>query len=610
MVVFLIPSLLCASEVILKSGQKMEGKIIEQTDKYIKLDAGVGVVMTYYADEIDTVDGQKLSALVKHQEGRLNQSQAIESSSTILDKETVLNDIKESFYNHDFQKAFGLAQQALDNCGNSENQTCLSILDYYLQSGNDLLNDLDDAADYEAINQYAQKFVSHLEKKDDLIGLVDKLVSSGGNQLPGIEDYDRRIFYGYELLVYCYALHNDMQQAKAYADRWRKYDEIFYHRYKNVRSFNFNDSTSDGNLVMGYEIFENPQLTPLLKAILLLKPRISRIAGIMIGLEHLYVNFNIDAGSSQVLNSIKGNINLVRNEILNPTLEDNITPNLFGVYLDLLKSKPRAYIKDNFNLSNSEAFKLQFLCNFHSLIGYLILSAKGVDVRAVSTLDMKTFDSLFSIQKNGFWNMFGFRKTSKVISKCTGHVLLLVKLDEKKFVFVDFVNCWVSTPFSMKDDYNDYGNGYFEIYPYDQVKDLYKNFRIQNSLGVMANLYSNLAFFALGQQDDHSAENFLSVAQSYDLSNEDVELNMASLGLNRKKLEKAIEYSEKALELYKENALAYLDLGIANQALNNFPTAMGAYKQAFNIDDEILSRMGVEDQPGWNEIKAALKRGL
>ena len=44
-----------ASEIVLKSGQKIEGKIIEQTDKYVKIDTAFGVPMTYYTDEIKSV---------------------------------------------------------------------------------------------------------------------------------------------------------------------------------------------------------------------------------------------------------------------------------------------------------------------------------------------------------------------------------------------------------------------------------------------------------------------------------------------------------------------------------------------------------------------------
>ena len=45
----LLPGWAFANEIVLKSGEKVEGKVIEQTDKYVKFDAGVGVVMTYYA---------------------------------------------------------------------------------------------------------------------------------------------------------------------------------------------------------------------------------------------------------------------------------------------------------------------------------------------------------------------------------------------------------------------------------------------------------------------------------------------------------------------------------------------------------------------------------
>lgn len=60
---FLTPSLVLADEVVLKSGQKLEGRIVEQTDKYIRIDTGIGMSVTYYRDEIDRIDaldGQKL----------------------------------------------------------------------------------------------------------------------------------------------------------------------------------------------------------------------------------------------------------------------------------------------------------------------------------------------------------------------------------------------------------------------------------------------------------------------------------------------------------------------------------------------------------------------
>jgi len=59
-----MPSLVMASELVLKDGRVVDGKIIEQTPKYIKLDIDGGLgKMTYYSDEIDTVDGQKFQTL-------------------------------------------------------------------------------------------------------------------------------------------------------------------------------------------------------------------------------------------------------------------------------------------------------------------------------------------------------------------------------------------------------------------------------------------------------------------------------------------------------------------------------------------------------------------
>ncbi len=47
-----------AETVVLKSGKVIEGKIVEKNDDSIKIDSGSGVAITYYLDEIKTMDGQ------------------------------------------------------------------------------------------------------------------------------------------------------------------------------------------------------------------------------------------------------------------------------------------------------------------------------------------------------------------------------------------------------------------------------------------------------------------------------------------------------------------------------------------------------------------------
>jgi len=50
-----LPTLSTAETITLKSGQEIEGKIIEKTDKYLKVDFQ-GVTITYFNDEIERVD--------------------------------------------------------------------------------------------------------------------------------------------------------------------------------------------------------------------------------------------------------------------------------------------------------------------------------------------------------------------------------------------------------------------------------------------------------------------------------------------------------------------------------------------------------------------------
>ena len=54
-------SLVCFAEtIVLKSGKTIEGKLIEKTDEYIKIDFQ-GVPLTYFFDEIESIDGKKLN---------------------------------------------------------------------------------------------------------------------------------------------------------------------------------------------------------------------------------------------------------------------------------------------------------------------------------------------------------------------------------------------------------------------------------------------------------------------------------------------------------------------------------------------------------------------
>jgi len=56
--VLFFPVSVFAETIVLKSGKTVEGKLIEKTDKYIKIDFQ-GVPLTYYLDEVESVDEVK-----------------------------------------------------------------------------------------------------------------------------------------------------------------------------------------------------------------------------------------------------------------------------------------------------------------------------------------------------------------------------------------------------------------------------------------------------------------------------------------------------------------------------------------------------------------------
>ncbi|MFA6282429.1 MAG: hypothetical protein WCY05_08040 [Candidatus Omnitrophota bacterium] len=55
LLLFIFPSVF-AETIVLKSGKTIEGKILEKTDKYIKVDTE-GIAITYYLDDIASIDG-------------------------------------------------------------------------------------------------------------------------------------------------------------------------------------------------------------------------------------------------------------------------------------------------------------------------------------------------------------------------------------------------------------------------------------------------------------------------------------------------------------------------------------------------------------------------
>jgi len=61
------PQLILAETLLLKSGQQIEGKIVERTDKYVKV-YFMGVLLTYFYDQIEAIDGAEPVIPIKEAE--------------------------------------------------------------------------------------------------------------------------------------------------------------------------------------------------------------------------------------------------------------------------------------------------------------------------------------------------------------------------------------------------------------------------------------------------------------------------------------------------------------------------------------------------------------
>jgi len=76
----------------LNSGDEIEGKIIEQTDDYIRVDTGIGFYVTYYLDEIKTIEGKEgiISPKEVSQEDAIKQNKEIDDLRSSSDEEDTL----------------------------------------------------------------------------------------------------------------------------------------------------------------------------------------------------------------------------------------------------------------------------------------------------------------------------------------------------------------------------------------------------------------------------------------------------------------------------------------------------------------------------------------
>ena len=89
-------SFVFAETLVLKSGQRLEGKIIEKTDKYIKINFE-GVTVNYDVDEIASIEGEGAPAAVD--------KVAAESPTNALNLENYTTKLDQCILNGKYEEA-------------------------------------------------------------------------------------------------------------------------------------------------------------------------------------------------------------------------------------------------------------------------------------------------------------------------------------------------------------------------------------------------------------------------------------------------------------------------------------------------------------------------
>jgi tetratricopeptide (TPR) repeat protein len=197
-VVFLcFPIKTFAETIILKSGKSVEGKLIEKTDKYIKIDF-LGVPLTYFFDEVESIDGKPVYASGKSVTIEiLNPEYAklpdmknnieINSESTV---EEIFKKVTYYYSTHDFDKAIELCKLALQKTDdrNLIAEINFSLSSNYLEKGIEAYNRNKDDSFYKLSIQSAKKCLEVMPDSWQALANI-------GSVYTNMRDWKQALFY-------------------------------------------------------------------------------------------------------------------------------------------------------------------------------------------------------------------------------------------------------------------------------------------------------------------------------------------------------------------------------------------------------------------------------
>jgi len=171
LLVLFFPISIFAETVVLKSGKTIEGKLIETTDKCIRINAQ-GFLLTYSWDEVESIDRRpanilKNSIIVEILNPRYAKPPNIKDNIEINSKSTVKEILKKTNYYysiHNFDKAIELGEMALKKTNDKKLITAInfSLSSNYLEKGKEVYGRDGDNSFYKLSIQFSRKVLEEM----------------------------------------------------------------------------------------------------------------------------------------------------------------------------------------------------------------------------------------------------------------------------------------------------------------------------------------------------------------------------------------------------------------------------------------------------------------
>lgn len=189
------PISIFAETVVLKSGKTLEGKLIETTDKCIRIDVQ-GFLLTYSWDEVESIDRKpakilKESVIVEILNPGYAKPPNIKDNIEINSGSTVKEILKKTNYYysiHDFDKAIELGEMALKKTNDRKLIAAInfSLSSNYLEKGTEAYGRNGDNSFYKLSIQFSRKVLEEIPDSWQALSNIGTVYFNTKNWEPAI----------------------------------------------------------------------------------------------------------------------------------------------------------------------------------------------------------------------------------------------------------------------------------------------------------------------------------------------------------------------------------------------------------------------------------------